>query len=55
MSILKTNNEPCVEKKKLNFLDLLLELHMEGNLSLDEVREQVDTFLFAGHDTTYVC
>ncbi|XP_020294943.1 cytochrome P450 4C1-like isoform X2 [Pseudomyrmex gracilis] len=36
------------------FLDLLLELRDNGNTSLSDkkVRAQVDTFLFAGHDTT---
>lgn len=30
------------------FLDLLLEMHESGELSLEQVREQVDTFIFAG-------
>ncbi|XP_023309756.1 probable cytochrome P450 4d14 [Anoplophora glabripennis] len=41
------------EKKRMNFLDLLLKTEVDGRpLNRTEIRDQVDTFMFGGQDTT---
>lgn len=38
-------------KTQLALLDLLLKFHMDGQLTEEQVMEEVNTFTFAGHDT----
>lgn len=48
------NNNAYTTRKRKAFLDILLDANEKSDHPLSDVslREQVDTFLFAGHDTT---
>ncbi|BES92688.1 cytochrome P450 [Nesidiocoris tenuis] len=50
-TIIDSENDLGVKKKQA-FLDKLLELDADQAMSNADIREEVDTFLFEGHDTT---
>ncbi|XP_057295262.1 cytochrome P450 4C1-like [Hydractinia symbiolongicarpus] len=50
---LSSNNiESADNNFKKVFIDMLLDLYDKGEIDIDGIREEVNTFMFAGHDTT---
>ena len=46
------DGELSMSKKNICFLDTLLDSYQTGEIDIDGIREEVDTFVFEGYDTT---
>jgi hypothetical protein len=41
----RENGVEKIEKKRLNFLDIMLECNSENQISMEQIRDEIDTFM----------
>ena len=50
--VVENNSNIHKRKGDLSFIDILLDSYQSGDIDIDGIREEVDTFIFEGHETT---